>query len=409
MRSVGILLAAVTFAGAVAGDIHIPQGFAIVELRDHDEGDAMRARLNDRGQCVYMTGSYGIGLDSEVYYYDHGQTVRLTADDIVDRDPDINNASDLVWVRNIGPEDRWGWASSEIVFYRNGELLRLTDDAFDDSGPRINNLGHIVWTRHFNDGSSVYFYDGQEVREITASTRRDFAAAINDRDEVVLIRSKTVKNREHRQVVLWRDGAETVINPDDVETRGADLRANGDVVWVENAGDCLDYLWTFSGGESTLFNDNGALPRTNLRGDVGFYRFHTDHDLPGHEDNTFQAWLSHSGGLLAVTDDQSIYWNWLDDINERGEFVLFSGDNEGTWTGQIFLVYRAGPRGDLNCDNRVDFADIDGFVQALTDLAGYFREFPECDAWYADIDGNGTVEFDDIDPFVECLIQSGCD
>jgi len=69
-------------------------------------------------------------------------------------------------------------------------------------------------------------------------------------------------------------------------------------------------------------------------------------------------------------------------------------------------------RGDSNGDGLVNFDDIDCFVSALV----------SSDAWEAcgttyppsayqcanDIDQNGSVDFDDIDPFVECLINEGC-
>ena len=59
--------------------------------------------------------------------------------------------------------------------------------------------------------------------------------------------------------------------------------------------------------------------------------------------------------------------------------------------------------GDLNCDGAVNFGDIDPFVLALTDPAGYVVSFPGCDINLADIDGSGAVNFGDIDPFVALL------
>ena len=59
--------------------------------------------------------------------------------------------------------------------------------------------------------------------------------------------------------------------------------------------------------------------------------------------------------------------------------------------------------GDLNCDGAINAFDIDPFVLALTDPAGYAMAYPDCDHMLADINGDGTVNSFDIDPFVELL------
>ncbi len=62
-----------------------------------------------------------------------------------------------------------------------------------------------------------------------------------------------------------------------------------------------------------------------------------------------------------------------------------------------------GPRGDLDCDGDVDFDDIDPFVAALGGAVAYYAQFPDCHYGLADIDDDGLVTFDDIDPFVSLL------
>ena len=61
--------------------------------------------------------------------------------------------------------------------------------------------------------------------------------------------------------------------------------------------------------------------------------------------------------------------------------------------------------GDVNCDGRVDFDDINPFVLALTGAEGYYGEYPECDWLNADCNQDGSVDFDDINPFVELLTR----
>lgn len=59
--------------------------------------------------------------------------------------------------------------------------------------------------------------------------------------------------------------------------------------------------------------------------------------------------------------------------------------------------------GDLNCDGVVDLFDIDPFVIALTDPAGYAAMYPGCDRDLADANQDGVVDLFDIDPFVMLL------
>jgi WD40 repeat protein len=63
----------------------------------------------------------------------------------------------------------------------------------------------------------------------------------------------------------------------------------------------------------------------------------------------------------------------------------------------------AGPKGDMNCDDAVDFFDIDPFVMALFDPAAYAATQPGCDVSNADLDENNQVNFFDIDPFLAAL------
>jgi hypothetical protein len=65
------------------------------------------------------------------------------------------------------------------------------------------------------------------------------------------------------------------------------------------------------------------------------------------------------------------------------------------------------PRGDANCDGVIDFFDIDPFLLALFDAAGYAAAYPNCNRGTADINGDATVDFFDIDSFLACLF-TGC-
>jgi hypothetical protein len=65
-------------------------------------------------------------------------------------------------------------------------------------------------------------------------------------------------------------------------------------------------------------------------------------------------------------------------------------------------------RGDLNCDGGVDFNDIDPFVTALISRDDYDSRYPDCNYLNADVNADGGVDFNDIDGFVDCIINNRC-
>ena len=75
-----------------------------------------------------------------------------------------------------------------------------------------------------------------------------------------------------------------------------------------------------------------------------------------------------------------------------------NGDGNVDAVEYAFFVLRR--PGDLDCDGDVDFDDIDPFVLALGGQAGYEAEYPDCSWLNADCNSDGAVDFDDIDAFV---------
>ncbi len=85
---------------------------------------------------------------------------------------------------------------------------------------------------------------------------------------------------------------------------------------------------------------------------------------------------------------------------------------DGTYRGDGTLCVAVCTLGDSNGDGRVNFDDIDCFVSALVSEAawrGCATTHPGGNYGCSnDIDGNGRVNFDDIAGFVECLVGGGC-
>ncbi len=94
---------------------------------------------------------------------------------------------------------------------------------------------------------------------------------------------------------------------------------------------------------------------------------------------------------------------------------VIANNDQGMGPGVIGLQtaqYPVAPppvmRGDTNCDGAVNAFDIDPFVLALTDPAGYAIAFPDCPIASADANCDGQIDAFDIDSFVEC-VTSGCE
>jgi uncharacterized protein (DUF1501 family) len=61
--------------------------------------------------------------------------------------------------------------------------------------------------------------------------------------------------------------------------------------------------------------------------------------------------------------------------------------------------------GDMNCDNKVDGADVGPFVQALTDSTGYSSSHPTCNRNNADVNLDGVVNEQDAGAFAQQVLQ----
>ncbi len=74
-------------------------------------------------------------------------------------------------------------------------------------------------------------------------------------------------------------------------------------------------------------------------------------------------------------------------------------------------------RGDANCDQQVDFLDLDLFVFAFMDQRsgrdGYLSTSQAAACWSArsgwgDVNEDGQIDFEDLTLFVDCLVEAGC-
>ncbi len=84
-----------------------------------------------------------------------------------------------------------------------------------------------------------------------------------------------------------------------------------------------------------------------------------------------------------------------------GALDLYANSSSPVYYDDLYL--RPVFPGDLDCDERVDFDDINAFVLALSDPATYMAEYLGCTFLNGDCNNDGRVDFDDINAFVQVL------
>ncbi len=87
--------------------------------------------------------------------------------------------------------------------------------------------------------------------------------------------------------------------------------------------------------------------------------------------------------------------------------ILHQSSCSGIWHGEWTTCWpNPCPQvcaGDMNCDKRVTFADIDPFVEALAGESAWIHHHPDCPWLNADCNHDKHVNFADIDPFVAVI------
>ncbi|TWT43672.1 hypothetical protein RAS1_00710 [Phycisphaerae bacterium RAS1] len=366
-------------------------GYHIVQVTS-DPAFQRAPTINNLGQVVFA--SWLIPYDpnsSEIFLYDHGVLTQLTNDLVEDQFPHINDNGTIVWHRACGPD-----GTTEIVMLRDGELTQLTNDGYKDYVPRINNLDHVTWYQWVGTGcgateSNICFYNGVTAEVIASTGLCNQWSRINDSDIIAWTEYNFCNSPWTSEVYVYQDGKTTRVTTYQYEANVVDLNDVGQIVFGHIELPSYDHavdIW--QDGVTTRLTNWGGQPRINDTGDVFFDRWHDD-------TGNWQVWLWRDGQFEQLTDDP--YWNYVSDINERGELAWNSGDP--SWT-DVRLLERM-PLGDLNCDGLVNILDVNPFVLAVGDASAYELQFSDCNISLADTNEDGQVNILDINRFVQLV------
>jgi hypothetical protein len=186
---------------------------------------------------------------------------------------------------------------------------------------------------------------------------------------------------------------------------------------ISNGGGDFDCTLEFTDGSSVVLRLNGPdwyqnqVPKSPGKGvrvqhQLGVYAGtgSTDQGFPDADLNIAEAVIS----ILEIKEDGLGEFG-----GKRLNAISFSNRSRATagyalYAATVRTSAPQGLRGDMNCDGSVDFNDIDPFVTALISQDDYEAQYPDCNYFNGDINEDGSVDFNDIDGFVECLINGGC-
>ncbi len=114
------------------------------------------------------------------------------------------------------------------------------------------------------------------------------------------------------------------------------------------------------------------------------------------------SWHEMDLDISTVADNHAtVYLRWTMGTTDSG--WRFCGWNVDDVSLTSLLCEPPWAPGDMNCDGSVDFGDINPFIQALTDPAAWEQAYPGCPLSNGDINGSGAMGFDDINPFIALL------
>jgi type 1 glutamine amidotransferase len=242
----------------------------------------------------------------------------------------------------------------------------------------------------------------------------------------------TIANLQQYAAVVWLCATGDVLDGAQQAAFEQYIQAGGGYVGVHAAADC-EYDWPWYGqllGNGAWFYSHPA-PQTAILNVADPDDLSTAHYPPSFsfsdEWYNFQAnprsavhvlltidESTYDAGFGAMGVDHPISWRhefdggraWYTAMGHPDETYLDAGFRQHLLGG---IRWAAGwrPSADANCDGSVDFFDIDPFLLALFDAAGYALQYPDCGLSSADVNWDGRVDFFDIDPFLGCLF-GGC-
>ncbi len=341
----------------------------------------------------------GPGQGGDVYYYTPWNGTEPI------RSPIDRTQAWHLWEIGTAPDLSWIAIDGQTI-YENSQGLPFDRVRLGMSGPSWR----PAWTAYFDDFAidtvDESYFDGFEapfwtlteqsgaVRESTkrpheGSRSAEFVSTNTGQDKWIYM-THDFDEPQYGRVSVW------------MYDTGADVSSS-------------NYLWL------TLYNTAEGMIADVLTfdydlgpgqgGDVYYYRpWNTNAQPIRSSIDRTQAWhlweIETAPDLFSIAIDGQIVYESSQGMPFNRVRLGMSGPSwRPAWTAYFddFFLDAYVETGDLDCDGAVDFNDINPFVLALSDPAAYAAMYPDCDILAGDCDADGDVDFDDINAFVALL------
>ena len=406
--------------------------------------------LNDPGQVVIKLTTYP-GSDAQAIWFGgqgSGGVVFFSQPDAFFGSVSLNNAGKAVFDQFLGTQN--GIYYYDGAAAAGGLLTALPFGATAWSSPQINAAGQVGYRAGFSGPQAWVSYDGTPTVAVhaaevglqpTSPYSFLFTPAFNNNRQLAgKVRlggaGQTGESQPDQVRIFDSNGASTLIAEDRDSNPASPYTRFDNAVALTNNG-YVAFIATLAAGGRGVFLSNGTETRT-IATTTGYGLSDIEFFGPAANDAGLVVFRAVAiGGLrniyagdgvvlrkvigehdLVPTDlgtaridqhDTSPVFGGSPALNQNGDVAFNAAltppdNNQIEWGSGLFVAYATHARpGDLNCDGVVNFDDIDPFVLALSGQAGYEAAYPNCRWLNGDCNGDGQVNFDDIDLFVALL------
>ncbi len=290
--------------------------------------------------------------------------------------------------------DNFGNANGAAVFFLSDTVARVQSCFFAG-----NNSGREGGAMHVSADCEILLINSVLVHNVAD---RDGGGIIN-KGGLTIINSTIAYNQADDDDDGYEGGG--------IKTTSTDLVVANSILWRNRDSDGDTGLSSQIDGSTAgvTYSLVSGIPQQNgnIDADPLFVDPDGDDDIPGNADDNVR--LSPGSPAIDAGNNTALPAEIGSDLDDKPRFID-DPDTPDTGFGDPPLVdmgpYEFGTpflAGDLNCDGEVTFDDINPFVIALSGEAAYQAAFPDCNWLNGDLDGNDQVDFDDINPFVALL------
>jgi len=179
---------------------------------------------------------------------------------------------------------------------------------------------------------------------------------------------------------------------------------NGGAIWFQTQATTMSQcvvMWNHStdSGAGAIYIQSYPV---NLGGDPNSGAY----NIISCNDATYQIYNAVPFNASGANDVHAEYVRWRSNDPQDISAYIYDFFDDASKSTVLWHPLVARVPGDMNCDGAVDFDDINPFVLALTGFDAYYAAYPDCNWYHADCDGDCAVDFYDINVFVALLSGS---